>query len=201
MGSWGNTDDAANSVFYAPAQFNVTANTDNQTLLFNNTTEDAIVNNMIIGQYGVSATEAANNKAITHAGWVLKTEGTGGRAGRVQYETLVAMSTITGDSDSLPPVPTITISGQPSNTSVVEPATGTFSVTASATAGTLSYQWQKAEAGNTTFANIAGATSSTYTTGATTVADDNGDVYRVVVSGTLGATPVTSANATLTVTL
>ncbi len=201
MGSWGNTDDAANSVFYAPAQFNLTTNTVNQTLLFNNTTEDAIVNNMIIGQYGVSATEAANNKAITHAGWVLKTEGTGGRAGRVQYETLVAMSTITGDSDSLPPVPTITISGQPSNTSVVEPATGTFSVTASATAGTLSYQWQKAEAGNTTFANISGATSSTYTTGATTVADDNGDVYRVVVSGTLGAAPVTSANATLTVTL
>lgn len=201
MGSWGNTDDAANSVFYAPAQFNLTTNTVNQTLLFNNTTEDAIVNNMIIGQYGVSATEAANNKAITHAGWVLKTEGTGGRAGRVQYETLVAMSTITGDSDSLPPVPTITISGQPSNTSVVEPATGTFSVTANTTSGTLSYQWQKAEAGNTTFANIVGANTNTYTTGATTVADDNGDVYRVVVSGTLGAAPVTSANATLTVTL
>ena len=201
MGSWGNTDDAANSVFYAAAQFNKPANTANQTLLFNNTTEDAIVNNMIIGQYGVSAVEAANNKAITHAGWVLKTEGTGGRAGRVSYETLVAMSTITGDSDSLPPVPTITISGQPSNTSVVEPATGTFSVTASATAGTLSYQWQKAEAGNTTFANIVGANTNTYTTGATTVADDNGDVYRVVVSGTLGAAPVTSANATLTVTL
>lgn len=201
MASWGNTDDAANSVFYAPAQFNLTTNTVNQTLLFNNTTEDAIVNNMIIGQYGVSATEAANNKAITHAGWVLKTEGTGGRAGRVQYETLVAMSTITGDSDSLPPVPTITISGQPSNTSVVEPATGTFSVTASATAGTLSYQWQKAEAGNTTFANIVGANTNTYTTGATSVAADNGDVYRVVVSGTLGAAPVTSANATLTVTL
>lgn len=201
MASWGNTDDAANSVFYAPAQFNLTTNTVNQTLLFNNTTEDAIVNNMIIGQYGVSATEAANNKAITHAGWVLKTEGTGGRAGRVQYETLVAMSTITGDSDSLPPVPTITISGQPSNTSVVEPATGTFSVTASATAGTLSYQWQKAEAGNTTFANIVGANTNTYTTGATTVGADNGDVYRVVVSGTLGAAPVTSANATLTVTL
>jgi len=32
-----------------------------------------------------------------HAGWVKRTVGTGGRAGRVQYETLVAMGSITGD--------------------------------------------------------------------------------------------------------
>lgn len=32
-----------------------------------------------------------------HAGWVVRTEGTGGRAGRVTYETLVAMGSITGD--------------------------------------------------------------------------------------------------------
>ena len=32
-----------------------------------------------------------------HAGWVLRREGTGGRAGRVHYETLVAMGSITGD--------------------------------------------------------------------------------------------------------
>jgi hypothetical protein len=32
-----------------------------------------------------------------HAGWVRRTVGTGGRAGRVQYETLVAMGSITGD--------------------------------------------------------------------------------------------------------
>jgi hypothetical protein len=31
---------------------------------------------------------------VTHAGWVLRTEGSGGRAGRVQYETLVAMGSI-----------------------------------------------------------------------------------------------------------
>jgi hypothetical protein len=34
---------------------------------------------------------------ITHAGWIRRTTGTGGRAGRVQYETLVAMGSITGD--------------------------------------------------------------------------------------------------------
>ena len=31
---------------------------------------------------------------VTHSGWVLRREGTGGRAGRVQYETLVAMHSI-----------------------------------------------------------------------------------------------------------
>jgi len=31
---------------------------------------------------------------IAHAGWVLRTEGTGGRAGRVQYEVLVAMGSL-----------------------------------------------------------------------------------------------------------
>jgi hypothetical protein len=36
--------------------------------------------------------------AVTHAGWVKRTAGTGGRAGRVSYETLVAGSSITGDS-------------------------------------------------------------------------------------------------------
>jgi hypothetical protein len=35
---------------------------------------------------------------ITHTGWVRRTVGTGGRAGRVQYETLVAGGSITGDA-------------------------------------------------------------------------------------------------------
>jgi hypothetical protein len=39
----------------------------------------------------------AGGTTLTHAGWVRRTVGTGGRAGRVQYETLVAMGSITGD--------------------------------------------------------------------------------------------------------
>jgi len=35
-----------------------------------------------------------HNRAVTHAGWVLRTEGSGGRAGRVQFETLVAMGSL-----------------------------------------------------------------------------------------------------------
>lgn len=35
-----------------------------------------------------------HGRAPAHAGWVLRTEGSGGRAGRVQYETLVAMGSL-----------------------------------------------------------------------------------------------------------
>ena len=38
---------------------------------------------------------------VAHIGWVKKTIGTGGRAGRVFYETLVASSSISGDSEDL----------------------------------------------------------------------------------------------------
>ena len=39
----------------------------------------------------------AGGTQVTHAGWVRRTVGTGGRAGRIQYETLVASGSITGD--------------------------------------------------------------------------------------------------------
>ena len=35
-----------------------------------------------------------DNPLVSHIGWVKRTEGTGGRAGRIQYETLVAMHSI-----------------------------------------------------------------------------------------------------------
>ena len=38
---------------------------------------------------------------VPHVGWVKKTVGTGGRAGRVQYETLVAASSMTGDGEDI----------------------------------------------------------------------------------------------------
>jgi len=102
MAQWGNTDDAANSVYWANTTLNVTAN---QTELFGNTTADAIITGAEVGVFGVSTDEMAyantgstEADAVSHAGWVLRTEGTGGRAGRVQYETLVAMSSITGDA-------------------------------------------------------------------------------------------------------
>ena len=40
----------------------------------------------------------SHGTGIPHAGWVLRTEGTGGRAGRVQYEVLVAMGSLGAQS-------------------------------------------------------------------------------------------------------
>jgi hypothetical protein len=47
----------------------------------------------------------AKNKGVAHTGWNLRTVGSGGRAGRVQYETLVAMGTLNtdGNDDSVLP--------------------------------------------------------------------------------------------------
>jgi hypothetical protein len=146
---------------------------------------------------GIDPVEAAAN-GLT-AGWNLKTTGSGGRAGRVFHEVLVAMGSMTGDNDTV--APEITISAQPSNASVVEGNTATFSVTATRTGtGSLAYQWQKQESGAGAWADISGATSASYTTGALSVAADNTDKYRVIVS-LVGAESVTSNSATLTVTL
>ena len=78
---------------------------------------------------------------------------------------------------------------QPTSTTVTAGQTATFSVLASGTAP-ISYQWRK----NTS--NISGATAASYTTPATTNAD-NGSKFDVVVSNSAGS--VTSSQAILTV--
>jgi hypothetical protein len=97
----------------------------------------------------------------------------------------------------------ITIGTQPANVTVdlsdSETDTATFTVVATVLPSrTLSYQWQKQEAGAGDWANINGATGASYTTGELTVAADNTDRYRVIVSAT-DADSVTSNSATLTV--
>src|SRR5437016_4502547 len=87
------------------------------------------------------------------------------------------------------PAVTPPIATQPANQTVTVGQMATFTVVATGTAP-LSYQWQK----NTTA--ISGATSATYTTPATTAAD-NAATFVVVVSNTAGS--VTSNAATLMV--
>ena len=83
----------------------------------------------------------------------------------------------------------VAITTQPAALFVYATQTASFSVTATGT-GILAYQWKKN--GN----NIAGATSSSYTTPATTI-EDNNALYSVVVSNSAGT--VTSSTATLAV--
>ena|SRR5271157_3896181 len=67
---------------------------------FQNSTPNAFVNGIGIGVYGISANQTANAYMGAHTGWTLVKIGTGGRAGRIQTETLVAMHTIADPSIS-----------------------------------------------------------------------------------------------------
>jgi hypothetical protein len=106
MSLWGNLDAANNAPKFAgTGGIGLTANTQQ---LFSNTTFATTSTSLGIagqatGVFGISVTETANtgggraNTAGAHAGWVMRKEGTGGRAGRIQTETLVAMGSMTGD--------------------------------------------------------------------------------------------------------
>lgn len=212
MANWGNTDDAANSVLWATTQVKLTPNTDNQANLYTNTTADAFITGITVGQFGVSGGEAqalragANTK-VAHAGWVLRTVGSGSRAGRVQNETLVAMKTITGDGSDDPVMPDymLSITTQPSNASgnSTNNDITTFTVAAASvpSGATFTYKWQKW--GGASFANItdAGAYSNSSTATLSVLANvaSNGEIYRVQVGAT-GAANVVSTNAVITIT-
>lgn len=81
MAQWGMTDNAANSVTWAPGLVNKTANSSNQTNLYGNTTTGAFVSNIRVSQEGVVAADIANTQLADHnaqhAGWNLKKVGTG----------------------------------------------------------------------------------------------------------------------------
>jgi hypothetical protein len=52
----------------------------------------------LTGQTASAVATITGGKSVAHAGWVLRKEGTGGRTGRVTYETLVASGSITSDA-------------------------------------------------------------------------------------------------------
>lgn len=83
------------------------------------------------------------------------------------------------------------ITAQPGSAMVVDGGTATFSVTASASAGSLTYQWQSDTGGG--FSNISGETSSSYTTG-TLGLSDNYNHYRCNVTDSNGTTTTATAD-------
>jgi hypothetical protein len=160
--------------------------------------------------FGVDAAEAAAEASqgtpVTHTGWVLRTTGSGGRAGRVFNETLVAMGSMTSDlEDVVMQDLNIVIGTQPANDSSATGAAVTFSVAATTvpTGGTIGYQWQLSTDSGSTWANISAAGVYSDVTTATLAISDNtgldGNEYRCVLSAT-GATTVNSSAATLTET-
>ena len=196
MALWGNVDNVANTVSYGPALRKKKANTANSAEMFANTTT--------MGVFAVTPGEAnALDGKVAHSGWILRTVGTGGRAGRIQYETLVAMSSITGDSEDVAtPDVLLAFTAQPLARSVAAPAAATFTVVATATPNeTITYQWQISTGG--AYSNITNAgvytTATTATLNISNVTGLNGNRYRCVISSATSASK-NSAAAVLTVT-
>ncbi|MFO1497165.1 MAG: PA14 domain-containing protein [Verrucomicrobiota bacterium] len=141
---------------------------------------------------------------------VLLDEGTGGDGADVTYKLAgqddpsndAAGMKMTGSvigSDLNVTGAEVTITTQPQSTTVAESLTATFTAAATGTSlynTTVAFQWQKAPKGSTTFVDIPGARTATYTTPGAVLSDD-GAQFRVVAS-----VPAASANsqaATLTV--
>ena len=106
MSSWGNNDNSANAPLWAVNSAvapdnpkRATPTSANVALLFGNTSSNVYTTNETIGLFARNAAEIQDfGNKYAHAGWVLETTGTGGRAGRIQREVLVALSQVIGDS-------------------------------------------------------------------------------------------------------
>jgi hypothetical protein len=225
MPSWGNNDNSANTPLWSTAAVKVAPTAVNTANLFQNTTEDYWkdtlpnggdrLDNLAVGVFAVDNFEADVNNQVAHSGWVLRTEGFGGRAGRVQQEVLVALSQVITDNTSpIYPDATITISSQPgSNTANLTVGnTATFRVTSSITEGNtaapLTFQWQRSATIGGSYVNVVNGTpaNTTYTGGTSaalvvipTFTDADNNYYRVVISATGTEASVTSTPAKLDV--
>ncbi len=228
MSSWGNNDNAANAPYWAVNSTIVNAadaksvaaapTAANVALLYGNTTADVYTTGETIGLFGVDAQEAdvAGNGTV-HTGWVLKTTGSGGRAGRVQQEVLVALSEMKGpdgDAQQYANV-SITLTG-PNPASVFASSSNansaTFTVSPALvgnTSATLSYQWQvNSNTGGLGWTNVANntPTATGYVGGTTPTlqvvpfnATANQYVLRAIVTAADQGVVATSANATVTI--
>lgn len=224
MPSWGNYDNAANAPYWAvnativknnPRQSAPTAA--NVALLYANTTANVYIVGETIGLFGVDAQEAAANQKLAHAGWVLKTTGSGGRAGRVQQEVLVALSNMNGtDGDAqvyanvvitLVSPSSATVTSNTSNANFASFVVGT-SLNGN-TSATLTYQWQvNSNTGSLGWTNVANntPTATGYLGGTTDTlkvypynATANQYVLRAIVTASDQGVVATSSNATITI--
>lgn len=213
MALYGKSDAASNVSVIVTSTVQATQNTSNRDALYGNTTADAFVTGETVGIFGVDvgeaqAARAGANTRVVSPGYQLRTVGSGGRAGRVQMETLVAVRLSTDASDdAVVPDYQLFVATQPSNATgdISNNDISTFAVVAGSTpaGATFTYQWQKW--GGASFSDLsnAGAYSNVTTTTLSVLANTatggspGSEIYRVRIQAT-GAANVFSANATLT---
>jgi|TARA_E500000318_G_C3369030_1_gene137736 hypothetical protein len=83
-------DSAAGAPLWACAMVKLAPTSTNRTNLFEDAVADNFVTGQTIGLFNYADGEVADGAA--HAGWNLKITGSGGRAGRVQHETLSVLT-------------------------------------------------------------------------------------------------------------
>ena len=214
MSSWGNNDFANNAPRWAVsavpnhnAPTTARASAANVAYLYQNTTPNAYQTGITTGLWNVSKEEenvlvnGTNPSAgPTHDGWVIKTVGQGGRAGRVTYETLVLLANTIYESktgQNLFPDTLITFVQPATLTSIVHGGGNTITLSISGTSATpasasVTYLWQYNNQSGGGWNNATANTSNAATTGNTTVTlvlnptdtSTNNFVYRVLANAT-----------------
>ena len=91
MSSWTKADSAAGAPLWAVTTLNKAPSSANRTSLYENATPNTFISGTTHGLFNYDTTETQSGQ-IAHTGWVLKTTGSGGRAGRVSYQTLVCLT-------------------------------------------------------------------------------------------------------------
>lgn len=88
MSTWGRNNQANNAPSFTIMAIGVQTPASNSAIFANTTA---------VGVFGITPAlmPSANATGAAHAGWTVRTVGTGDRAGRVTSETLVALSSIT----------------------------------------------------------------------------------------------------------
>ena len=244
MSQWGNNDRAIDIPKDAPGRVNLKPIQDNANTMYYNSTKDQFkvtladgslrLANTAVGVFMVDNAEEqvlanAGGAKPAHTGWNIRKEGFGGRAGRVTWETLVAIANPLSDNssdDSLLADATITVYqpitlGGP--VSAASANTVTFSVvgtTAIPATAALTYQWQVNNNSGGSWVNIdsgtnvstgqPGSMNKTGANTATLVLDPTGTaannyVFRCVVTATNpgitnSAATAYSANARILIT-
>ena len=117
---------------------------------------------------------------------------------RVVVSLVGAASSVTSNFATQTVLRVINITTQPQNTAVIEGSTGTFTIAATITSDSITYQWQISTNDGTSWSNINGANTPSYTTPATTYPTTPSEQFRCVLTNP-AATTVTSTAATLTV--
>ena len=83
-------DSAAGAPLWACAYTKLAPTSANRTNLFEDAVADNFISGVTMGLFNYADGEVADGAA--HAGWNLKITGSGGRAGRVQHETLSVLT-------------------------------------------------------------------------------------------------------------